>query len=207
MSHLGDLLSALVDGEVSGADRDRVSAHLARCAECRGEAAALRELKRELRSLATQPLDQADADTAMTQRLLAISAQAGAAGPTVPAQQRKHRIGAARIDGGSRGPDGRRGPDAQRAPGGPGRTTMPRMSKRNRRFLVVGAMSIMVTLGTAAFSVGGSTDTAPGPRITPQYELYSEEHAIDTGEVPLTGPPAGPSMAPELEPAGLAQEP
>jgi len=200
MSHLGDLLSALVDGEVSGVDRDRASAHLARCAECRGEAAALRELKRELRSLATEPLADADADadTAMTQRLLAISAQAGAAGPTVPAQQRKHHIVPARIHGGPRGPEGQRGP------AGPGRT---KLSKRNRRFLVVGAMSIMVTLGTAAFSVGGGTDTAPGPRITPQYELYSEEHAIDTGEVPLTGPPAGSSTSPELEPAGQAQEP
>jgi anti-sigma factor RsiW len=198
MSHLGDLLSALVDGEVSGADRDRASAHLARCAECRGEAATLRELKRELRSLATEPLDHADTDTAMTQRLLAISAQAGAAGPTVPAQHRKHHIVPARIHGGSSGPAGQRGP------AGPGRT---KLSKRNRRFLVVGAMSIMVTLGTAAFSVGGGTDTAPGPRITPQYELYSEEHAIDTGEVPLTGPPAGSSTSPELEPAGQAQEP
>ena len=207
MSHLGDLLSALVDGEVSGADRDRVSAHLARCAECRGEAAALRELKRELRALATEPLDQADADTAMTQRLLAISAQAGAAGPTVPAQQRKHRIGPARIDRGSRGPDGRRGPDGQRGPAGPGRTTPPRLSKRNRRFLVVGAMSIMVTLGTAAFSVGGSTDTAPGPRITPQYELYSEEHAITTGEVPFSGSSAGSVTPNALESTGPAREP
>jgi anti-sigma factor RsiW len=207
MSHLGDLLSALVDGEVSGADRDRVSAHLARCAECREEAAALRELKRELHSLATEPLDHADAGTAMTQHLLAISAQAGAAGPTVPAHQRKHHIVPARIHGGSRGPEGQRGPERQRGPGGPGRTSLPKLSKRNRRFLVLGAMSIMVTLGTAAFSVGGGTDTAPGPRITPQYELYSEEHAIDTGEVPLTGPPAGSSTSPELEPAGQAQEP
>jgi hypothetical protein len=67
-------------------------------------------------------------------------------------------------------------------------------------------MSIVVTLGTAAFSMGGS-DAAPGPRITPQYELYSEEHALTTGEVPYTGPPTGSGASDALEPAGQAQEP
>ena len=32
MSHLGDLLSALIDGELSGAELDRANAHLARAA-------------------------------------------------------------------------------------------------------------------------------------------------------------------------------
>jgi anti-sigma factor RsiW len=202
MSHLGDLLSALVDGELGGADRDRTSAHLARCAQCRDEAAALRELKAELRSLGADPLDQAGSDTAMTQRLLAISALAADTGPTSLIRQRRQRIvprpAAVRTPQGPQGPKG---------PAGPGRAAPPRLSKRNRRFLVVGAMSIVVTLGTAAFSVGGGADTAPGPRITPQFELYSEEHAITTGQVPLTGQPAESGPSSVLEPTGPAQDP
>jgi anti-sigma factor RsiW len=68
VSHLGNHLSALVDGELSGADLDRANAHLASCDRCRGEAAALRELKRQLRALA------ADAGgDALTTRLLAMA--------------------------------------------------------------------------------------------------------------------------------------
>lgn len=51
MSHLGDNLSALVDGELTGTDLDRASAHLAACERCRGDAAALRALKTQLRGL------------------------------------------------------------------------------------------------------------------------------------------------------------
>jgi anti-sigma factor RsiW len=203
MSHLGDLLSALVDGELSGADRDRASAHLAHCEQCRDGAASLRELKGELRSLGSAPLDEADGDTAMIQRLLAISELAAAAGPSGPLRQRRHRVMPARA---LPGPRPAQGPGGPLGPSGPGRPAGPRLSKRNRRFLVVGAMSIVVTLGTAAFSVGG-TDSAPGPRITPQYELYSEEHAITTGEVPYTGPPAGSGTSDALESTGPAQEP
>ena len=42
MSHLQEQLSALVDGELSGAELDRANAHLAACDQCREEAAALR---------------------------------------------------------------------------------------------------------------------------------------------------------------------
>jgi len=54
-------------------------------------------------------------------------------------------------------------------------------------------MSLVVGLGTAAFTVGGSGAAAPGPRITPPVEMYSVEHAITTGEVPFTGPSDRPS--------------
>ena len=52
MSHLGDELSALVDGELGGAELDRANAHLAACGACRVEANALRRLKHELHALA-----------------------------------------------------------------------------------------------------------------------------------------------------------
>lgn len=75
MSHLGDNLSALVDGELTGADLDRANAHLASCERCRGDAAALRVLKTQLRGLASG----ADHDD-LTLRLLAMAGQPTAFG-------------------------------------------------------------------------------------------------------------------------------
>lgn len=51
MSHLGDNLSALVDGELTGTDLDRATAHVASCERCRVDTAALRALKVQLRGL------------------------------------------------------------------------------------------------------------------------------------------------------------
>ena len=77
MSHLGDRLSALVDGELSGAELDRAHAHLAGCEQCRTEAADLRALKRTLRALT----DGAPAEAAMTSRLIAMTGPGGRAPP------------------------------------------------------------------------------------------------------------------------------
>ena len=77
MSHLGDRLSALVDGELGGAELDRAHAHLAGCEPCRTEAAELRALKKKLRGL----MDGAPAEAAMTRRLIALT---GPGGPMPP---------------------------------------------------------------------------------------------------------------------------
>ena len=69
MSHLGQRLSALIDGELSAAERDRVLAHVARCEGCCQEAAALRALKQRMHSLG-----EAMVDTALTGRLMAMAA-------------------------------------------------------------------------------------------------------------------------------------
>lgn len=67
MSHLGHRLSALIDGELSGPQRERVLAHLARCEPCRREAAALRALKQRMHALG-----EATAGAALTARLVAM---------------------------------------------------------------------------------------------------------------------------------------
>jgi anti-sigma factor RsiW len=168
MSHLGDRLSALVDGELDGAERDRAHAHLAGCERCRAEAAELRALKRKLRELMTG----APAEAAMTSRLIAMT---GPGGP-LPPRRRLLRV-----------VPGRRptaGPALSgSASSGPG---APRLA-RHRRYLVLGTVSLVVGLGAAAFTVGGGGDASPGPRITPPVEMYSVEHAITTGEVPFPG--------------------
>jgi anti-sigma factor RsiW len=165
MSHLGDRLSALVDGELAGAERDRAYAHLAGCEQCRAEAAGLRALKQKLRALGSG----APAEAAMTRRLVAMT---GPGGP-LPPRRRLLRVAPHRSD--LAGPAFRR----------PAR----------RRYVVLGAMAMVVGLGTVAFTVGGGGQAAPGPRITPPVEMYSVEHAITTGEVPFTGPSARASAA------------
>ena len=69
MSHLGQRISALIDGELADAERDRVLTHLAGCDSCRQEAVALRALKRRMHSLG-----EAMVDAALTGRLMAMTA-------------------------------------------------------------------------------------------------------------------------------------
>jgi len=169
MSHLGDRLSALVDGELSGAELDRAHAHLAGCESCRAEAAELRMLKRKLRTL----MAGAPAEAAMTSRLIAMT---GPGGP-LPPPRRLLRVVPGRRSVPGPAPSRPKNPFMPGRPGG-----------RRRRYLVLGTVSLVVGLGTAAFTVGGGPDAAPGPRITPPVEMYSVEHAITTGEVPFPGP-------------------
>jgi anti-sigma factor RsiW len=68
MSHLGQQLSALIDGELDGAERDHVLWHLVRCGWCQDEAAALRTLKRRMNALG-----EAAADAGLTGRLMGLS--------------------------------------------------------------------------------------------------------------------------------------
>jgi anti-sigma factor RsiW len=178
MSHLGDRLSALVDGELDGAERDRAHAHLASCEPCRAEAAELRALKRQLRTLGTG----APAEAAMTRRLIALT------GPGGPMPSRSRQVASGRRPSRT-GKPSRRAIRALTRPQ-PGR---PRSAQR-RRYLMLGTVSLVVGLSTVAFTAGGGSDSAPGPKITPPVEMYSVEHAITTGEVPFAPPPA-PSAA------------
>jgi anti-sigma factor RsiW len=180
MSHLGERLSALVDGELSGAELDRAHAHLAACGPCRGEAAELRELKQKLRGLVAG----APAEAAMTSRLIAMT---GPGGPVPPRRSLLRVV------------PGRR----PAIPPGAAAYSRPRSRRpwsggftgRRRRYLVLGTVSLVVGLGTAAFTVGGGGGAAPGPRITPPVEMYSVEHAITTGGVPYPGPGIQPSAS------------
>jgi anti-sigma factor RsiW len=186
MSHLGDLLSALVDGELSGAELDRANAHLAACGACRVEAHALRRLKHELRSLAGM-VEVSDADE-ITGRLLAMAAKAGP-DAQVP-RQRKGGDSSGPGDLGVRRPRRRRamgrragtGPYAVTArDGGAGRR------RRRGRYVLWSTLSLVVVgIGTASFGMGGGGGT--GPKITPQLEVFDAQHAVTSGDVPFAEP-------------------
>ena len=151
MSHLGHRLSAFIDGELSHQQRERVLAHLAHCAPCRREAAALRVLKQRMHALG-----EATADTALTDRLIAV---AGVAGPA---------------------PWGRRLAWPGRRMPGAARRRWP------VRALVVAGGLALAGLGVpvAAFVAGGSQQEA-GPSVTPAIDRYMLQHEFSTGQVPV----------------------
>jgi anti-sigma factor RsiW len=185
MSHLRELLSALVDGELSGTELDRANAHLAACGHCRGEAVALRRLKHELRALA---VEMSDADQ-FTERLLAMAGTAEPAGPDGRAPARRAgRERAGREHGGrrairARAVSRRGGADPYTAP------PSPRPVRRRRvRYMLWSTLSLVVVgVGGAAFGMGGS-GSPPGPKITPQLEVFDLQHAITSGDIPFPDP-------------------
>jgi len=173
--HLGDLLSALVDGELSGAELDRANAHVAACGACRVEAHALRRLKQQLRALG----EVCDSDD-ITRRLLAMSCtdgQLGQAAP-VPARQlgrerdRRRRVAAGR-----------------RAMGDPYSAQPSRRLVRRRRgrYVLWSTVSLVVVGIGTAFGMGGNAGST-GPQITPQLEVFDIQHAITSGDVPFDDP-------------------
>lgn len=176
MSHLGELLSALVDGELSGAELDRANAHVAACAACRVEANELRQLKHELRTLA-EVSDSGD----ITRRLLAMADPADPA-VQVPARQLGYERGRRRRVRTVRSPE-MAGPYSA--------LSSRRLTGRRRgRYVLWTTLSLSLVfagLGTAAFGMGGST-VPGGPQITPQLEVFDAQHAITAGDVPFEDP-------------------
>jgi anti-sigma factor RsiW len=76
MNHLGQKLSALIDGELTGDERDRVQWHVFQCSWCSDEAAALRALKQRMNALG-----EAAAGAGLTGRLMGLSADGDGSWP------------------------------------------------------------------------------------------------------------------------------
>ncbi len=183
MSHLGQRLSALIDGELDGAERDRVLVHLAKCESCRGEVLALRTLKRRMSALGG-----AAADGALTRRLMGLAQQETGFGRPGFGQP-----GFAR-PGDKLGPSGpvRSGafppadwPRFATAPAG----SPPWPQSRPGWYAGAGAIVLLASLGTAVFMAGG-TAQRPGPQVTPSVDTYYVQHEIITGTIPAQAPAA-----------------
>jgi anti-sigma factor RsiW len=162
VSHLGHRLSALIDGELGGVERDRVLVHLAKCEPCRSEAVALRALKRRMNALG-----EAAADSGLTRRLMGL-AQPDALGQ--PGTTPWSRLGA--VGSLAAAHDGR--------------------ELRPAWYVTFGAAAVaLVGLSTAAFLAGGGTDQ-PGPRVTPAVDSYLMQHDLVSGVAPVTSARHGP---------------
>ena len=154
MTHLGQRLSALIDGELEAAERERVLLHMARCGSCRDEVAALRMLKRRMNALG-----DAAAGAALTGRLMGLgeavlagSQPAGGTGPVPP-----DPAAAAGLVGG--------GPDE-------------RAEQRAGRYFLAGSLVMFLAgLGTAAFIAGGEPQpSAPAAPVTPSVDILVIPH-------------------------------
>ncbi|PSK97354.1 putative zinc finger protein [Murinocardiopsis flavida] len=208
--HLGERLSALVDGELGHAERERALSHLAVCQSCRFEAEMTRSLKRRLHGLDT-PAPSMD----FMGRLSSLTAAAddrppapppsappgaGTAGGTRPFGS-SPPLGSSRPIGG--GP-ARRAPRPAPASADPPRPTGPRtrvpaerrmpstsvFARRQpvwgrARFAVAGMSVAAVALGTA-FVAGGEGGDAP--LVRPPLDDYALEHAVTAQHAPLPGP-------------------
>ncbi|ASU82686.1 hypothetical protein CDO52_07705 [Nocardiopsis gilva YIM 90087] len=214
MDHLGERLSALVDGELGDAERDRALIHLASCESCRFEAEMMRRLKRRLHHL-----DEPAPSNDFMGRLSALSGPPSAeppagpppgGGPGVLSRPRGSRSPFGTDPFGPPAPGSLGGLAAESAPA-PTSTPAARALRRRRgpeplsvlrpgwpgaRYAVAGASVVALTLGTA-FVAGG--DAQPAPVVRPALEDYAVEHAVTArqGAFPTAPPPSSASASVE----------
>ncbi len=168
MTHLGQRLSALIDGELDLDERERVLVHMTRCGSCRDEVAALRMLKQRMNALG-----EAAAGAGLTGRLMSLRDSAlhdgmlpvEAMWPPPPAE------------------------DWQPPGGGTGHRH-DASDNRAARFFIAGSLAVfLVGLSTAAVVAGGEPQArAPAPPISPSVDvLIVPQHGVDGGQLPGSG--------------------
>lgn len=169
MNHLGRWLSALVDGELDGTERDRVLNHIAGCASCRQEANAMRALKRRLTALGDSstesPITGRLIELAKGDEEIAAGMRAGATSWSVAAFDP---------------PPGRRA----------------RQVRPGWKIATGSATSALLAIGVSAFLLGNGSGEPPVPKITPSVDSYLVQHSFDAGQEPAGSTPAtGPATA------------
>jgi anti-sigma factor RsiW len=158
VSHLGRWLSALVDGELDGTERDRVLNHVAGCTACRQEANAMRALKRRLTALG-----DSCAESSIAGRLIELARgdQAIPAGGILGAGALP-----AEVFGPRPGRGGRHRPGWKIAAGS--------------------ATSALLTIGAIAFVLGNAGGQPPAPKVVPSVDSYLLQHSYDAGQAPAS---------------------
>ncbi|WP_418277603.1 zf-HC2 domain-containing protein [Isoptericola jiangsuensis] len=161
-AHLGDLVSALADGQLRPQETERALAHVAACDLCAGELAAARASRRRL-SGACEVLPTPE----LTERLLALSA-------SIPSTEG----------------DPLRAPDRDTAWAAPEawRTTLTgdvageARRRRRRRALLAGAGGVGV-LGCALFVLGQAPTVTPDPSRAAALTTLAGSGAVGVQEV------------------------
>ena len=201
MTHLGDRLTAMIDGELGHEARDRVLAHLTVCAECRAEAEAHRSLKAELGHLGG-PLPSSE----LVRRLLGLAAPGGPMPRPMPPGAGG---GATGFPGGRYAPGpfgGTSSPGPSYEPFGAAALARPlagasraegrtppagegtgRRLPSGLRYALVGVVSLAALALSAGFVAGGQPSADDQARqVAPPVDAYVVEHAVTVGEVPVT---------------------
>jgi len=161
VTHLGQRLSALIDGELDSSERERVLLHMTRCDSCRAEVAALRMLKRRMSALGDAA---SGAGSGLTGRLIGLSTLASL---DVPEEDRAPSPG----------------PVAGRPAGGMTGHGPVSPEQRAGRYFLAGSLAIFLAgLGTAAVIAGGeSQPQAPTPPVTPSVDVMVFSPARGSG--------------------------
>jgi len=189
VTHLGQRLSALIDGELASSERERVLWHVGKCGSCRDEVAQLRMLKRRMHALG-----EAAAGAGLTGRLMGLSELMGfdqsrlaagmPAGETVwppPAPP-----GGWPVHGGAT----RTAMDGTAEFSQPESGHASRDDQRASRVFLAGSLAVFLAgLGTAAFIAGGEPQAqAPPAPVIPSVDVLVVPHNMLTGTAPADKP-------------------
>jgi anti-sigma factor RsiW len=149
MTHLGQRLSALIDGELDPSEREHVLTHMTRCGSCRDEVAALRMLKQRMSALGEAAAGAAL--TGLTGRLMELSESILAGMPTAEAAWSP----------------------ADPADGWQVPSQGSRPEQRFGKYFLAGSLVVFLAgLGTAAFIAGGEPQAqAPSSPATPSVDV------------------------------------
>jgi anti-sigma factor RsiW len=164
MTHLGQRLSALIDGELDLDERERVLVHMARCGSCRDEVAALRMLKRRMNALG-----EAAAGAGLTGRLMSLR-DAALRDNALPVEAMWPPPPSA----------------GDWPPSASDQQEDDNPDSRAARFFIGGSLAVfMVGLSTAAIVAGGGAQArAPAPPVTPSVDVFTVPHSVGAGQVP-----------------------
>ncbi|PDP86898.1 hypothetical protein CQJ94_14915 [Glycomyces fuscus] len=204
MEHLGERLSALIDGELGQVEHESALIHLAKCESCRFEADMMRRLKRRLHGLC-----EPEPDMDFMGRLTSLSRDHGPSdrGPSGPSGGgsvfgARPPLGSSRPLGGFPGdalaaaPPVRGGTASAAegaAPSRPDRAAAERRRRGDRlahlfpafpggRYAVAGFAVATALLGSAFVAGGDAEET---PVVEPRLSDYAVEHAVTSRHIPV----------------------
>jgi anti-sigma factor RsiW len=172
--HLGERISALVDGELSHADRERALFHVANCATCRAALEEERAIKSRVAALAAP--DPGEQLLARLRDLAAPGEPMPPDRPSMPGGRPRRAVVP---------PPGR--PPAGRRPRGRGAAAPVRGSHRRLQLVAAGTLSAVVVVMGTAFVAGGAS-RQPGSPVSPPVDQFSVEHAATGDGLPLSDP-------------------
>jgi anti-sigma factor RsiW len=182
-SHLGDRLTALVDGELGHDARDRALSHIAFCPACRAALEAERGTKHLVASTPTPP------PPADLHRRLRALAEPGEPLPPRRTAMPGGASGPRSLPLPDRSPAGRR-PAASRTHARPGGRRPGQRRAVRAGVATLGALSAVGVALAAAFVLGGPQASGSGSPLLPPVEQFSVEHAV-TEQMPLADPAVG----------------
>jgi hypothetical protein len=172
VTHLGQRVSALIDGELEASERERAIWHMEKCGSCRDEVAALWTLKRKLNGLRESA--STAGLTGLTGRLMSLSDPLGLDDP---------RLSGDMPSGGTiwppPPPPGGWPTHERSAHDGNSARRSGHPDQRGGRLFLAGSVAIFLAgLGTAAVIAGGEPQAqAPAPPVTPSVDVLVAPHS------------------------------